>query len=163
MRATHPTKCWWYHLGGVSCCDNLKDTPRDTGQQVSDQDHRDVLGEKQDKDASGHGHHSDHVYRPVPVPRLRPSVDEETEDLTARCGVVDARLPIRWDQGLAAFGVVGSKLLEKCALSEEVVDLWDCQSYIVIGRLGKVAEDAESHGRPRHDGHDLPSQYRIPP
>jgi hypothetical protein len=101
----------------------LEDSPRDAGEQVSNQNHRQILGEEQDKNAGGHRHHSDHIHRPVSVSSLCPSIKQETEDLTTGGCIVYTCLPVRRNQSLPTLGVISPKFLEEGALGEEVVDL----------------------------------------
>lgn len=124
---TYSSQCRWNDFGSIGGGDDLEDTPRDTGQQVTDQDHLDVLSEEKDKDTGSHGAHSNHVYGPVAVLGLSPSVDQQSDDLSTRSCVVDTGLPVLGDKSLAALGVERSELVNKGALTEEIVDLEMCQ------------------------------------
>lgn len=102
---------------------HLENAPRNSGQEIPDQDHGQVLGEEENEDTSSHCYHSNHVHCSVSISGLGPTVDEETNDLTTRGCVVHSSLPIGRNQSLAAFCVVRSELLDERALTEEIVDL----------------------------------------
>lgn len=124
---TYSSQCRWNDFGSIGGGDDLENTPRNTGQQVTDQDHLDVLSEEKDENTCSHGAHSNHVYGPVAVLGLSPSVDQQSDDLSTRSCVVHTGLPILGDKSLAALGVERSELVNKGALTEEIVDLEMCQ------------------------------------
>jgi hypothetical protein len=76
----------------------LENPPRNSGQEVSDQNHLDIDSEEENEYACCHTHHSDHVDSSVAVLGLSPSVDEETDNLTTGGCVVDTGLPIGGNQ-----------------------------------------------------------------
>lgn len=116
-----------YHLsvvsiGTIAHGTHLEDAPRDTCEEVADKDHLDVDRKEEDKDAGCHGDLTDHVDRPVSESRLRPTIDEKTEDLSTRSSVIHACLPVGRD-GHRTVGLTHPKPVLECTLTEEVVDL----------------------------------------
>jgi hypothetical protein len=115
------------NFGGVGGGESLEDTPWDTTEEVTDEEHFDVDGEEEDEDGAGHESHGEHVNTSRAISLLKKTVEQKTKDRTTVVSSTNSTLPLCRNM-LLSISIGPAEPVKVGIMSEEVVDETDIHS-----------------------------------